>query len=168
MKSFLLKADHLIEPLRHIADKFATPLLYLGLRLYVAEDFFRSGWGRLKDYLNGSWETQLFLFGMEHPVPGLDPALAAPVTMVAELILPVLLVFGLLTRLGAAGLFMMALIIQLTYLEHFQHIVWMTMMAVIFVKGAGVISFDYLLLKWIKKEKEIENEPTENCCAKSR
>ena len=153
MKALILKTDNFIDPLRGVADKIATPLLYLALRLYVAEDFFRSGIGRLKDLLNGSWDTQLFLFELEHPVPGLDPTVAAPLTMGAELVLPVLLAFGLLGRVGAAGLFVMALVIQLTYQENFQHILWMTMTTVIFIRGPGPLSLDFLILKWIHKNK---------------
>lgn len=154
MKSLLVKIDSIIEPFRVLADRFGTPFLYLFFRLYVAEDFFRSGIGRLRDFLNGRWDTQIFLFEMEHPVPGFDPALAASVTMAGELLLPILVVLGLFTRFGAVGLFIMALVIQITYQAHFQHILWMSMMAVIFIKGPGVLSLDHFLIKWIRKKEE--------------
>jgi putative oxidoreductase len=154
MKELISRIHILLNPLRSIANQFFSPLLDLTLRLYVAEDFLRSGIGRAKDYINGSWDTQLFLFEFEHPVPGLSPQLSAPITTVAEIILPLLLIIGLFTRLGAAGIFIMALVIQLTYQENFQHLVWMSMMAVIFIKGPGAISLDHFLVKWIEKDIE--------------
>lgn len=154
MKALVIKINDMIEPLRGIANKFAAPLLDLGFRLYVAEDFFRSGVVRFKDYLNGSWDTQLFLFEMEHPVAGLDAAMVAPITTAAELILPVLLALGLFTRFGAAGIFVMALVIQMAYIESFQHILWMALMLSVFIKGPGVISLDYLMQKRLKKCKD--------------
>ncbi len=154
MKALVIKINDMIEPLRGIANKFASPLLDLGFRLYVAEDFFRSGLGRFNNYLDGNWDTQLFLFEMEHPVAGLDAALVAPMTTAAELILPVLLALGLFTRFGAAGIFVMALVIQMTYLENFQHILWMTLMLSVFIKGPGVISLDFLMQKRLKKCKD--------------
>jgi len=154
MKELAVKINTLIEPLRGIANQFGSPLLDLSFRLYLAWAFFKSGIGRARDYLNGTWDTQLFLFELEHPVPGLDPALAAPVTTLAELILPVLLAFGLFSRFGAAGLFVMALIIQLTYQENYQHILWMALAASILIKGPGVLSLDHFLVKKLNTQKK--------------
>lgn len=153
MKTLMIKTNDVIEPLRGIADKFGSPLLDLSFRFYLGWAFFKSGMGRAKDFFNGTWDTQLFLFELEHPVPGLDPALAAPVTTIAELVLPILISFGLFSRFGAAGLFVMALVIQLTYQENFQHLLWMALALVIFIKGPGPLSIDHLLVKWLRKDK---------------
>ena len=146
------KTNSLIAPLRNIADLIGSPLLDLIFRLYLGWAFFKSGIGRSKDFINGSWDTQLFLFEYEHPVPGLDPSLAAPITTIAELILPILLFLGIFSRAGAIGITIMALVIQLTYQENYQHILWMALGAAIFIKGPGRISLDYYLVKWLEKK----------------
>ena len=88
-------------------------------------------------------------------MPGLDASLAAPITTIAELALPVLVGLGLFSRFGAAGLFVMALVIQLTYQENFQHILWMALAASIFIKGPGPLSVDNLMVKWLKRDSTI-------------
>lgn len=151
MKTLMIKIDDMINPLRKLASCIGAPLLDLTFRLYVAHAFFISGIGRFKDYLNGSWDTQLFLFELEHPVPGIDPAIAAPLSTGAELVLPVLLALGLFGRFGAAGLLIMTLIIEFTYQHNTEHLLWMAMLATILIRGPGLISLDTLLLKWLRK-----------------
>lgn len=145
------KIDAMIEPLRGIADKYAAPLYDLAARLYLANVFFKSGMLRFKDLQNGNWDTQLLLFEHEHPVPGLSPEFAAGATTFAELFLPVLLALGLFGRVGAAGILIMTAVIELTYGHFADHILWAFLAATIFIKGPGVISLDYLLLKHIRK-----------------
>lgn len=152
MKSFIQRIDGIIEPLRGIADKFGTPLLALSFRLYVAQIFFKSGCLRLQSALNDDWGTQIFLFEMEHPVPVLSAEWAAIVTTTGELLFPVLVGLGLFARFGAAGIFTMALIIQLTYMQSAEHILWMALMAAVFINGPGRISVDHFLLKWLRKD----------------
>ena len=62
---------------------------------------------------------------------------------------------GLFSRFGAAGLFVMALVIQLTYQENFQHILWMALAASIFIKGPGPLSVDKLMVKWLRKDSKV-------------
>ncbi len=153
MKCPATKIDCMIEPLRKLANKIGAPLLDLAFRLYVAQVFFKSGMLRLQSALNGDWGTQIFLFDMEHPVPYMSPEIAAVVTTAGELALPVLLALGLFSRFGAAGLFAMALMIQLTYMHSAEHLLWMALMASIFIKGPGVLSLDFLMLKWLRQGK---------------
>jgi putative oxidoreductase len=89
-------------------------------------------------------------------VPGISAHIAAPITTVAELVLPVLLACGLFSRFSAAGLFIMALVIQLTYQENYQHLLWMALALSIFTKGPSLLSLDHLLVNWIRKEKPAE------------
>jgi putative oxidoreductase len=156
MLSIAIKIERLLATPRALLSKFLQPLLLLIFRFYVAEDFMRSGIGRFKDFLNGSWETQIFLFEMEHPVPFLSPGIAATLTTAGELVLPALLIIGLFSRFAAAGLFIMALVIQVTYQESFQHILWMSMTAAVFVNGAGTISADYAVIKLLNNSKKID------------
>lgn len=168
MKNILIKGDKLISPLRCFAGHIASPLFDLSLRLYMGWAFFKSGLGRFRDFINGTWDTQLFLFEYEHPVPYLSSGFAAPITMIAELILPVLLVFGLFGRAAAAGLLIMTIVIEFTYnhnpdiLIRPDHLVWATMLAIILIKGPGLISADHVLLKWLRADDNAQD----GCCAK--
>src|SRR5690606_1312933 len=49
-------------------EKYGSPLLLLGVRLYMANIFFKSGWLKFENYLNGQWDNTLMLFEYEHPV----------------------------------------------------------------------------------------------------
>ena len=146
MNDLIRKVDDLIDPLRRLADAVGTPLLDLAFRLYLAWAFFVSGLNRFASWRNDDWDTQLFLFEYEHPVGSLDPGLAASVTTIAELVLPVLVALGFMARFGAIGLFVMALTIELTYQSSYQHLLWMALALSIFIRGPGPISLDHLLV----------------------
>lgn len=151
MKAIALKIDNLIEPLRKLANCVGSPVWDLAARLYLANVFFKSGMLRFKDYKNGNWDTQLYLFGDEHPVPGIPADIAAPLTTTMELALPVLLALGLFGRVGAAGVLIMTAVIEFTYMHANDHILWAFLAAAVFIKGPGRLSLDYLLLKMIRK-----------------
>ena len=145
------KIDDLIEPLRRLADCVGSPLYDLLARLYIADAFWSSGMTRWKDFINGNFDKQLFLFELEHPVPGIPPDVAAYTALAGEVILPILLVLGLFGRVGGAGVLIMTAVIELTYVHAIDHILWMFLAASIFIKGPGKISLDYLILKFIRK-----------------
>jgi putative oxidoreductase len=158
MKTLLIKIDNLINPLRKLSYFVASPVLDLSLRLYVGWAFFKSGKLRLDNYLNDDWGTQLFLFELEHPVPGVPANIAAPMTTIAEILLPILLFSGFFSRFAAAGLIVMTLVIEFTYqhnpdiLIRTDHLVWLTMLSVIFIKGPGKLSLDHFFVKWLRKD----------------
>lgn len=150
-----MKADSMIAPLRRIADKFASPLLDLAIRLYMAEIFFQSGWKKFKNYLNDDWGSTVFLFQEIHPLPGIPVNLAAVMGTAGELILPVLLAVGLFARFGAVGLLVMTCAIQFLVPADYGianpiHYMWLLLLAVPLVKGPGPLSFDYVILKSLK------------------
>lgn len=87
-----------------------APLADLLLRLYIGKVFFLSGLTKIAD-----WDTTLFLFTDEYHVPLLPPQLAAIGGTVGELVLPVMLVLGLLTRISAVGLFALNLVAVASY-----------------------------------------------------
>ncbi len=147
-----IKIDTMIEPLRKLASCVGAPLYDLAARLYIAEMFWSSGMTRFTDWKNGNFDNQIFLFDLEHPVPGLSPEVAAYATTVAELVLPILVAFGLFGRMGAAGMLIMTAVIELTYGHYDVHILWAFLAGTIFIKGAGKFSLDYLLLKYLRKE----------------
>ena len=133
-------------------DLALKPLLLLGFRLYVAYDFFLSGKQKLS-----SWSTTVDLFAYEYNVPLLSPEMAAYLATGAELLLPVLLVFGFITRPAALGLFILNVVAAMALAQtdfasaagHWQHMLWGTMLAVIFAFGPGALSIDKLTSnKW--------------------
>jgi len=150
MTAILQKIDGLIDPLRRVANHIASPLFDLGVRLYLGNEFWKSGVTRFNDWKNGNFDNQIFLFELEHPVPGLDPATAAYITTGAELLLPVMLVLGLFGRFAAAGLLIMTAVIEFTYGHFDVHILWAFLAAMVFIKGPGKLSLDTLILKWIR------------------
>jgi putative oxidoreductase len=127
------------------------PLLVL--RLTLARPFFASGLTRWDGWFTLSFGTKilfaqeykLHIFGAEIPFP--MPELVAAMASTAEIVLPILLAFGLLTRWAALGLLCMTAVIQLTYPDAWPdyHLPWATMALAIMTFGPGAISIDRLL-----------------------
>ena len=139
-----------------LSDMTLSPLLDLAIRLFMANIFFKSGWLRLQDFLNGQWQNQITAFTDYHPIPGIPGEIAAVAGTASEIILPVLLALGLFTRVGATGLLIMTLTIQFIVPEQYgvannDHYMWMLLLAVPMLKGAGMFSVDFLLCRYGKK-----------------
>jgi putative oxidoreductase len=140
---FLHRANLLAEP----ATRHFESLLLLGTRLYVAWQFLKSGWLKVTD-----WETTLFLFKDEYHTPLLPPLAAAVAGTFGELVFPVLLILGLLTRYAAAGLFAVNVVAVVSYAhvlysEGFeaaigQHYLWGFMLLMLAIYGPGGWSID--------------------------
>ncbi|WCP67027.1 DoxX family protein [Vibrio tubiashii] len=122
-----------------------VPLLLLFCRLWVAWVFFNSGLTKI-----ASWDSTLFLFEYEYQVPILPWELAAYMGTAAELILPVFLALGLLSRPMAAILFVFNIIAVVSYpvlwdKGFYDHQLWGLMILNVVVWGPGVISADKVL-----------------------
>ncbi len=104
------------NPLISLANKliqavsYLSPLLDLGLRLWVARVFWNSGLTKIQ-----SWDTTLMLFEYEYAVPLLSFKTAAILATGIELGVPVLLVVGLGSRLGALVLFVLNAVAVISY-----------------------------------------------------
>ena len=122
-------------------------VLAIPLRLGVAWIFWSSAQVKLMN-----WDTTLTMFRDEYHVPLLPPDLAANMALAIELTAPVLLVLGLLTRLAILVLFGMTAVIQLfVYPEAWPtHLQWSAMMLVLLSRGAGKLSLDHLLWRWLR------------------
>lgn len=141
------------------------PIALLLLRLYVASIFLRSGIQKLDN-----WDSTLFLFEYQYSVPLLPPNIAAILGTTAEIGLPLLLIFGLLTRWAALALFIFNLVAVTSYaalskgawgltmafdiiptgitfptVGYESHVIWGMMILVLLAFGAGKISIDALL-----------------------
>ncbi len=122
---------------------FLKDIILLIIRLRLGWEFFNSGRLKLQ-----SWDITLILFQEEYQVPLLPAELAAYMATAAELTLPILLVLGLFTPLAAAGLFIMALTIELfVYPGTIQHYYWMLFFALLMTQGGGKFSLDKYVLR---------------------
>ena len=116
------------------------PVLDLIIRLWLAQIFFVSGVVK-----TATWASTVMLYTTEHPVPGLAPATAAVLGTGIELICAPLLAVGLCTRLAVLPLLATTLFLQLTYLELTDHSLWMVLLGLLAIRGAGALSLDHLI-----------------------
>ena len=138
----------LLGPARRAIDlleRWVTPLFDLGIRLYVASVFLRSGWLKIS-----AWDNTLALFDNIYQVPLLPPHLAAVMGTAGELGLPVLLVLGLAGRFGAAGLSVVNLVAAISFpdisdLGLQDHLLWGLLLLVTVMHGPGRLSLDHWL-----------------------
>jgi len=126
------------------------PVLLLFCRLWVAYVFFNSGLTKI-----ATWDSTLYLFEYEYQVPLLPWQLAAYMGTAAELILPVFVGLGLLTRPMAAILFVFNIIAVVSYpllweRGFYDHQLWGLMILIVIVWGAGPFSIDKLLKDRLK------------------
>ncbi|MFQ3175484.1 MAG: putative oxidoreductase [Psychromonas sp.] len=126
---------------------YFTPILLLFTRLWVASIYLKSGYLKIT-----SWDSTLYLFEEEYQVPFLPWELAAYLGTAAELLLPIFLILGLLTRPMAAILFVFNIMAVVSYPVlweggFYDHQLWGLMILINVVWGAGVISVDRPLKK---------------------
>lgn len=128
-----------------------SPLLDLGIRLWVANVFWTSGLTKI-----ASWDTTLALFENEYNVPFLPSDIAAVLGTGTELFFPVLLFLGLGTRFSAAVLFVFNIIAVTSYPDlseagRMQHFYWGALLLVTLIHGPGKISLDHFLRRMFFK-----------------
>ncbi|MBP8271025.1 MAG: DoxX family protein [Sphaerotilus sp.] len=138
--SWLAYGARLVEPVSRFVSH---PLLALGARLSMAGVFLMSGRTKVEGWLTVSDNT-VSLFEEEYRLPLLPPDLAAHLATYAEHLFPLLLVLGLATRLSAAALLAMTLVIQLfVYPAAWAtHLGWATLLLYLVGRGPGAASLD--------------------------
>ena len=138
------------KPFAALADfaEISTPrwLPPLVARLGIAAVFFQSGRTKVEGVLTitpGAYQ----LFEEEYTLPLLSPDVAAHLATYAEHLFPVLLALGLFTRLSAATLLVMTLIIEIfVYPDAWPtHLSWAGLLLPLFARGGGTLSIDRLL-----------------------
>jgi putative oxidoreductase len=131
-------------PARAIAllERVPVAIPQLLFRFGMGLVFWRSAQSKL-----ASWDTTLLLFREEYRVPLLPPEIAAYLAMGIELTAPILLALGLATRLSAAAMLGMTLVIQLfVYPQSYpDHLLWAGPLLYLIIRGAGVVSLDHLI-----------------------
>lgn len=152
-----------------IYSKFAalferTPYapIALACRIAAALPFWRSGQSKLEgaDLFGVKYElfsvkaSKIYLFANEFGFGETLAPTAAQLAALGENLLPPLLVFGLLTRVGALGLLVMTAVIQFyVFPEELLkldgnwalHLQWAAPLLVVLQRGPGIFSLDTLL-----------------------
>jgi putative oxidoreductase len=125
-----------------LLDAVPYTLLALPLRVGAAAVFWNSSQAKL-----ANWDTTIELFTEDYKVPLLPPEIAANMALSIELITPVLLVLGLLTRAAALVLLGMTAVIEIFVfpLAWPTHIQWAAMLLMLLCRGPGKLSLDHVL-----------------------
>jgi len=121
-------------------------LLLLVARLGVGAVFFQSGRTKVEGLFTIP-DTTIELFRYEYALPLIPPDIAAYAAAGAEHIFPILLFVGLFTRLSAAALLGMTLVIQIfVYPDAWPtHLSWAGLFLPLIAMGGGRLSIDHLL-----------------------
>jgi putative oxidoreductase len=146
----LLRLARIYYTASHLPE-YLAPLFDFGLRLFMANVFFKSGLTKIQ-----SWDSTLYLFSDVYAVPLLPPELAAYLATSAELGLSVLLVLGLFGRFAAAGLFILNVVAVISYSELSEagishHLYWGILLTVLLVISRWQWSVDFWLERRLQK-----------------
>ncbi len=130
--------------------EYLSPVLDLGLRLYLANVFFKSGLTKVSN-----WNSTLYLFNDVYHVPLLSPEVAATMAACAELGLSGLLVFGLFGRFAAMGLFILNAVAVISYADLSeaginQHLSWGILLGVLLILVRRNWSIDAWLERYLQ------------------
>ncbi len=125
-----------------LLERFPVAIPQVLFRAAMALIFWRSGQTKL-----ANWDLTVQLFQNEYRVPVLPSELAALLATGVELAGPVLLVAGLATRLSAAAMLAMTLVIQLfVYPQSYpDHLLWAGPLVYLVLRGPGVLSADHFI-----------------------
>ncbi|WP_457941232.1 DoxX family protein [Mesorhizobium sp. 10J20-29] len=132
------------------ADAIPLSLVQLAGRLAVAHVFWQSAQTKLV-----SWPVTIQLFTFEYNLPLIDPAVAALLGTAAEVAGALLIFFGLFSRLGALVLLGVTATIQIfVYPQNWgEHLLWATVLLLLFSRGAGVVSLDHLAARQLARQR---------------
>lgn len=155
----------LFHSIARYLDAIPYSVLLLLLRFVAARPFFISGQTKIEgptiggEYFGYDMTIQIptslrdatvALFENDYELPLLPPEKAALLTAGLEFILPLLVFFGLATRISALGLLVMTLVIQFfVYPDAWwtAHVYWATLLLILILRGPGKISLDFLLFR---------------------
>lgn len=133
----------MIAHLNTLLSRIPPDLPALMLRLFPAIVFWQSGRTKVEGFAlrDATW----FLFEHEYALPLIPPGWAAVLATLAEHVLPVLLVLGLMTRLSAMGLLAMTAVIQVFVYPSawVTHGLWAAALLAVAVHGPGRLSLDH-------------------------
>ncbi|MFQ5562940.1 MAG: DoxX family protein [Parvularculaceae bacterium] len=145
-----------------LAEAIPYALLAFVARFAAAVPFWRSGQTKLDggEFLGVNWnlfavkDSKVYLFQYEFGIPEAIAPAAAHLAALGEFFLPILLVFGLISRGAALGLLAMTAFIQFyVFPEQLlmangnwsMHLLWAAPLLLVLARGPGAFSLDALL-----------------------
>lgn len=139
-----------------IAAALVFGVAMLAVRVWLAMPFWASGWTKWNAFPTELSSSVKYLFSNEFmlhlpggPYPMPFPDLMAWLSGFGEIVLPVLLVLGILTRPAALGILAMTLVIQFTIPDGWPvHIQWAIAGLIILALGPGMFSADWVARKF--------------------
>ena len=121
-------------------ERIGGAFVDLLVRLWLAKIFFVMG------VLHAAnWDSTLQLYAGATTVPGFGTKLAAVLGTGVELICPLFLIVGLATRVAAIPLLILAIAVELTDRTLGNHFLWIALLGILIVRGAGALSVDSLI-----------------------
>ena len=159
--SSLSRARRALHGLYALFARIPQDVIAVLARVSIALTFWTSGQTKIEGlvldpiHLHAEWgwphisDTALELFRSEYALPLLPPEWAAPMAATAEHVFPLLLVLGLATRLSAAALLGMTLVIEIFVypLAFPTHGLWAALMLYLMARGGGRLSLDQWLAR---------------------
>ncbi|MEL6708691.1 MAG: FAD-dependent oxidoreductase [Pseudomonadota bacterium] len=121
------------------------PISDLVIRFFIGMWFLRSGLVKAAD-----WDTALLLATNEYPVSWMSPANAALTGVSIEIIGPILLIAGFMTRPAAIAMAALTLVSQAVYVPTTSNLLVIAMLAWYAVAGPGALSLDRVLASGFK------------------
>lgn len=130
-------------------NNLPAPDLNLFARVWIALIFFKSGLLKWGDSWFSASDSTLYLFENEYALPLLSPEFAASMAIYMEFFLPLLLLFGFLSRFSALGLLGMTAVIQLFVYpgSWSEHLTWAVVLVFLVLRGGGNISVDRVTIE---------------------
>ena len=146
MTNVTQRVQSLIRQVDTSLPKIHSPASLLA-RLYLANVFFSAGLTKLRD-----WDSTLFLFEEEYNVPLLPYELAAYLGTFGELVFPLLLALGFLTRFSAIALSVVNLVAVISITDIpvaalYLHVIWGVLLLQLAIYGSGLFSVDAVIEK---------------------
>lgn len=123
-----------------VLDSVGGAIIDLLIRLWLAKVFFVLGVQHA-----ANWDATLQLYAGASAIPGIGAKIAAVLGTGVEIICPLFLVVGLLTRVAAIPLLLLALAVEFTDRTMVDHLYWIAMLGILIVRGAGGLSVDALI-----------------------
>lgn len=128
-------------------DRIPHDFVALIARLSIGAVFWQSGETKVEGW--HVTDSAVYLFETEYRLPFIDPWLAAHLSAFAEHFFPLLLFLGFASRLSAAALLAMTLVIEIfVYPDAWPtHGTWAVCFLVIIAKGPGRLSIDHFIAR---------------------